>query len=88
MHPHISLIFTSVRLKPWIAINVTDHPACVHLKSRCHCLWMKLSTRNCGKAVIHTFEYLISDEACSESFRSVELEQVCLRLRMSVRQIS
>ena len=68
MHPHISLVFTSVRLKPWIAINVTDHPACVHLESRCHCLWMKLSTRNCGKTVVYTFEYLISDKACSESF--------------------
>ena len=88
MHPCISLILAAVRLKPRITVDMADHPAGIHLESRRDCLGMKLSARYCGEAVVHALEYLIAYEACTKSLRTVELEQVCLRLRVSVRKIS
>ena len=88
MKPGISLILAAVCLQPRISVNVANHPACIHLISRCNCLRMKLSSWNCGKALVCTLKYLITDKACSESFRMVKFEEVCLRLRMSVRQVS
>ena len=88
MHPCISLILAAVRLKPRITVDMADHPAGIHLESRRNSLRMKLSARYRGKAVVHALKYLVAHEACSETFRPVEFEQVCLRLRVSVRKIS
>ena len=49
---------------------------------------MELSARNRGKAVVHAFIHLIPYEAGSKPFRPVELEKICLRLGMSVGQVS
>ena len=87
MHPCISLILAAVRLKPRITVDMADHPAGIHLESRRNSLRMKLSARYRGKAVVHALKHLVAHEACSETFRPVEFEQVRLRLRMSVRKI-
>lgn len=88
VQPCISLVFTAVCLQPWITVDMTDHPAGIHLESRRNCLRMKLSSRYRRETVVHTLEYLISDKARPEAFRTVEFEQVRLRLRMPVRKIS
>ena len=67
--------------------NPNIHPF-TEYRSRRNCLRMKLSSRYRGKTVVHTLEHLISDKACPEAFRTVEFEQVRLRLRMPVRKIS
>ena len=88
MHPDISFIFTAVCLQPRISLQMTDHPAGIHLESRCNCLRMKFSSRNCGKTSVCTLKYLITNKACTKSFRTIKFEIVGFRLRMSVRQIS
>ena len=62
MEPQVSLVFIAVALMPWIAFQVADHPAGIHLIAGCCCLGMQLSTGNSGKAFIYTLKNFIADK--------------------------
>ena len=87
MQPYVPLIFAAVCLQPWISINMTDHPAGIHLISRSHRLRMQFSSRNSREASIYTLKYTVSHKTGAKPLRMVKLKIISFRLGMSVRQI-
>ena len=88
MQPCITLILAAVCLKPGISLQMADHPAGIHHKSRGHCLGMQFAAWNGRKASVHTFKHLIPYKTGTKSFRTVKFKIVAFRLVMLMGQIS
>ena len=88
MQPQITLVLVAVGLIPAVTLQMTNHPAGVHLVTGSAYLGMQGAAGDGGEASIGALVHIIAYKAGAEAFRSVEQEVVNLRLGMSVGQIS